>query len=340
MGSKEQTQIVKGKRTKRQRPQSPIPSIFPTDQTHHLHHLAGEELLSGFDYNSENNETHNLHSPSSCSNHSKDQVEEEDMANCLILLAQGQSRDNHNNHNNKSPTTGGGGGGGDICKFNSRRFLETASNGNGSKAGYFVYECKTCNRTFPSFQALGGHRASHKKPKPTTLYDHKKQNLSDEEENHGQFRNLSLLSLQLSNNTHNPNRSNQYNTTTNKSGNKVHECSICGAEFTSGQALGGHMRRHRGTVGSSSGAGAGAATALSLTPVSVCGVLESDHHHQRHHPAKKARTALSLDLDLNLPAPEDDNREPEFSLGNSKQQEKQQKSPLVFSAPTLVDCHY
>ena len=26
---------------------------------------------------------------------------------------------------------------------------------------------------------------------------------------------------------------------------RVHECSICGAEFASGQALGGHMRRHR-----------------------------------------------------------------------------------------------
>ena len=28
-----------------------------------------------------------------------------------------------------------------------------------------VFECKTCNRQFPSFQALGGHRASHKKPR-------------------------------------------------------------------------------------------------------------------------------------------------------------------------------
>ena len=28
-----------------------------------------------------------------------------------------------------------------------------------------VFECKTCNRKFPSFQALGGHRASHKKPR-------------------------------------------------------------------------------------------------------------------------------------------------------------------------------
>ncbi|KAK3140913.1 hypothetical protein QOZ80_5AG0407700 [Eleusine coracana subsp. coracana] len=28
-----------------------------------------------------------------------------------------------------------------------------------------VFVCKTCNRVFPSFQALGGHRASHKKPR-------------------------------------------------------------------------------------------------------------------------------------------------------------------------------
>ncbi|KAK8942412.1 Zinc finger protein ZAT11 [Platanthera zijinensis] len=28
-----------------------------------------------------------------------------------------------------------------------------------------VFECKTCRRQFPSFQALGGHRASHKKPR-------------------------------------------------------------------------------------------------------------------------------------------------------------------------------
>ncbi|TKY62236.1 Zinc finger protein ZAT11 [Spatholobus suberectus] len=28
-----------------------------------------------------------------------------------------------------------------------------------------AFECKTCNRKFTSFQALGGHRASHKRPK-------------------------------------------------------------------------------------------------------------------------------------------------------------------------------
>ncbi|CAL9123426.1 unnamed protein product [Musa textilis] len=28
-----------------------------------------------------------------------------------------------------------------------------------------VFWCRTCHRQFPSFQALGGHRASHKKPR-------------------------------------------------------------------------------------------------------------------------------------------------------------------------------
>lgn len=70
-----------------------------------------------------------------------------------------------------------------------------------------VFECKTCNRQFPSFQALGGHRASHKKLR-----------LADGGQGRGPVGNKP----------------------------KVHECSVCGVEFKIGQALGGHMRRHRG----------------------------------------------------------------------------------------------
>lgn len=71
-----------------------------------------------------------------------------------------------------------------------------------------VFECKTCNRQFGSFQALGGHRASHKKPR--TIDDIYKESSPVKP--------------------------------------KVHECSICGLEFALGQALGGHMRRHRNTI--------------------------------------------------------------------------------------------
>ncbi|KAK7336982.1 hypothetical protein VNO77_17538 [Canavalia gladiata] len=72
------------------------------------------------------------------------------------------------------------------------------------------FECKTCNRKFSSFQALGGHRASHKRPK-----------LENEEQ---------AQSLRLFNKP------------------KTHECSICGLGFSLGQALGGHMRKHRTAI--------------------------------------------------------------------------------------------
>ncbi|XP_008807730.1 zinc finger protein ZAT12 [Phoenix dactylifera] len=102
-----------------------------------------------------------------------DRVESIDMANVLMLLARGGEEMGH---------------------------LTRDSPGR-------VFECKTCNRQFPSFQALGGHRASHKKPRLMG-------------DGHGQAQ--SALAKP-----------------------RVHECSICGLEFAIGQALGGHMRRHR-----------------------------------------------------------------------------------------------
>ncbi|OIW12789.1 hypothetical protein TanjilG_24722 [Lupinus angustifolius] len=83
-------------------------------------------------------------------------------------------------------------------------YFNTSNNNNNR-----VFECKTCNRQFPSFQALGGHRASHKK--------------------------LRLMGQEKDQMVH--------DSPTPKA--KTHECSICGLEFAIGQALGGHMRRHR-----------------------------------------------------------------------------------------------
>ncbi|KAG2673552.1 hypothetical protein I3843_13G085300 [Carya illinoinensis] len=103
-------------------------------------------------------------------------LETEDIANCLMLLS---------------------------------RVGETADLNRKSSTPSFV--CKTCNRQFPSFQALGGHRASHKKPR--------------------------LMAGDLF-----------HRVPTSPSKPKTHECSVCGLEFPIGQALGGHMRRHRAAV--------------------------------------------------------------------------------------------
>lgn len=88
----------------------------------------------------------------------------------------------------------------------SRVGQENADGGDQKR----VFTCKTCLKEFHSFQALGGHRASHKKPNNETL--------------------SGLM-------------------TAKKVKTTSHPCPICGVEFPMGQALGGHMRRHRNENG-------------------------------------------------------------------------------------------
>lgn len=255
MGCKDLTQIIKGKRTKRQRLPSPL------------------RLAMASSSSSDGGEA----SATTSAEFIESREEEEDMANCLILLARGG---------------------------HGRKASEPVASASNKAAGLYAYECKTCNRCFPSFQALGGHRASHKKPKANTEEKIKAVAFVDDQEQVlDQFNNTSTsttLSLQIANRV--------IYSSNNKS--KVHECSICGAEFSSGQALGGHMRRHR--------------TFVSTTTTSA------DHQSQE---AKKQRNILQLDL--NLPAPEDDHhhRESKFPFVSKEQ-------VLVFSASPLVDCHY
>ncbi|XP_010536792.1 PREDICTED: zinc finger protein ZAT9 [Tarenaya hassleriana] len=82
--------------------------------------------------------------------------------------------------------------------------------------------CVTCNKSFPSYQALGGHRASHNKAK-------------NESSGVGAYTLLAseatgLVSGQGSN--------------TSVSSNGDHQCNICQKRFPTGQALGGHKRCH------------------------------------------------------------------------------------------------
>ncbi|KAI0489313.1 hypothetical protein KFK09_029155 [Dendrobium nobile] len=205
--------------------------------------------------------------------------EDEEMAKCLMLLAQGDQRPDLDI--TEDPTT--------SMKSNSKRFAEAPTTTSG-RAGIYIYICKTCGKCFPSFQALGGHRASHKKPK--LLVDATKTVVMDED------------SIQLSMNSF----PSKVATKT-----RTHECSICGAEFSSGQALGGHMRRHR--------------------PANL------------PEPAKKERNSNGLSLDLNLPAPCDEDVNPAKSPSSVSATKTPpfsfaSRAPILLLTSAIFDCHY
>lgn len=269
MGSNiDQAPITKGPRTKRHRPSSPFS-------------LASSSSLGGSDSISGRNDIGSSSSPMNSISFGTE--EEEDMANCLILLASG-------NHQNG------------IC--HRKRSIEAIP---AATTGLYVYECKTCNRCFSSFQALGGHRASHKKPKAMVNDQEKKALVLYEGDIAGHQFNANTQALL----PHNINKVSSFN-----KANKVHECSICGSEFSSGQALGGHMRRHR-------------------IPTTANTLMANIAPVQSHEEPNKTRTLLALDL--NLPAPEEDVGESKFTF-LSRQQQQQQS--LIFSASPMVDCHY
>ncbi|KAL5064859.1 hypothetical protein RYX36_026596 [Vicia faba] len=99
------------------------------------------------------------------------------------------------------------------------------------------FECTTCNKMFHSYQALGGHRASHKKNKGCFASN----DLSGEPTTESKI--MKII------HNHNNNEDIQ-----NMKIKGHHECPICFKVFQSGQALGGHKRSHM-VVASSSGGG-------------------------------------------------------------------------------------
>ncbi|KNA22734.1 hypothetical protein SOVF_031720 [Spinacia oleracea] len=131
--------------------------------------------------------------------------EEEYLAFCLLMLAKGGAAP-VTTSSRVTPTP----------LKTERLFLSGGDQSNRS----LVYKCSVCGKAFGSYQALGGHKASHRKPateddKPSAAVT-----------------------------------SSATTTTSAGAGGKTHECSICHKCFPTGQALGGHKRCHyEGSIG-------------------------------------------------------------------------------------------
>ncbi|KAL6908022.1 hypothetical protein ACP4OV_002192 [Aristida adscensionis] len=92
-----------------------------------------------------------------------------------------------------------------------------AKGGGGGGGGGGAFRCRTCGRGFATFQALGGHRTSHKRPRVRAA-------------------GLDLLLGAR------PGKG------AAAAAAAAHRCHTCGVVFPTGQALGGHMRRHRAAL--------------------------------------------------------------------------------------------
>lgn len=145
-------------------------------------------------------------SPPSTTTDSRIYSEDEYLAFCLLMLAKGGAPGT----NPEVQTVGG---------EQSNRSL--------------FYKCSVCGKAFGSYQALGGHKASHRKP-------------AGEDDK---------ATAPTSSAT----------ATTAVPGGKTHECSICHKCFPTGQALGGHKRCHyEGSIGGGA-AKSGSGTASGVT---------------------------------------------------------------------------
>ncbi|KAF5188325.1 Zinc finger protein zat2 [Thalictrum thalictroides] len=170
----------------------------------------------------------NLNCPSS---------KEEDLANCLVMLSSARVDPVEEVVEESS-----------SCASASREedqrysiFPITNYSDKAKGVAKGMFECKACKKSFSSHQALGGHRASHKKVKGCFAAKLDDDSLIDEDvvrNDEFSMRSTSTaiapfersVDLQLA--------------TPSKRKSKVHECSICYRIFSSGQALGGHKRCH------------------------------------------------------------------------------------------------
>ncbi|KAK1424944.1 hypothetical protein QVD17_20285 [Tagetes erecta] len=258
---------------------------------------------------------------------SSDQDEDLALAKCLMDLSNARvdppetdvedsctspSREEHQPNQNRNPMFTQG-------AFLPPPPLDYKAKGVASTTPKGMFECKACKKVFNSHQALGGHRASHKKVKGCFAArndHHSDDTLADDDViTHDEY----LPSPK-------PISSYQFNqgpSTTPPAGaarrvSKVHKCSICNRVFASGQALGGHKRCHWLTSNMSE-------------TTSLAKFNFHEHIDQLHRRALALPHIVnkSKPLDLNLPVAEP----------NLAGLRKDSRYPLNFEVSTEINLH-
>ncbi|CAD6204129.1 unnamed protein product [Miscanthus lutarioriparius] len=113
------------------------------------------------------------------------------------------------------------GGGGEAAGLTTQYGLNTAAWTTATAQECELrFRCSVCGKAFASHQALGGHKASHRKPTP--------------------------VQAQASSSAGGASSSSVITTSSagGSSGQGRHRCSVCHRSFATGQALGGHKRCH------------------------------------------------------------------------------------------------
>ncbi|KAE8659161.1 hypothetical protein F3Y22_tig00116964pilonHSYRG00216 [Hibiscus syriacus] len=183
--------------------------------------------------------------------------EEEYLALCLIMLARGGEPNSANTssvpHRHRSPTP--------AVSLTPVSAPAPAPPPTLTEQKV-SYKCSVCNKSFNSYQALGGHKASHRK-------------LSGGNDDQSTSTTNSAIAGGVISAALNPS-------------GKSHECSICHKSFPTGQALGGHKRCHY--EGGSGNSAIASASASGVTSEGVGSTNNMNHISQR------------VEFDLNLPA--------------------------------------